>query len=113
MDGLLPEEFSELQRFVGQCALATQSERERKRRNATQHERQEFYDAVTPRLEAAIAWLGRFTLDAMPADARCLLYLMLSLAEVAPTVELYKGNATVPYSFDEERFIAVHGDRRD
>lgn len=113
MDASLPQEFSELERFMDQWALPTQSERESVRRNTTQQERQAFYDAVTPRLDAIIARLDRFPLDAMPEDARRLLHLILSLAEIAPTVELYRGSATVPYSFDETRFIAVHGDRHD
>jgi len=113
VDASLPEEFSELEPFIDQWALPTQSERESVRRNTTQQERQAFYDAVTPRLDAIIARLDRFPLDAMPEDARRLLHLILSLAEIAPTVELYRGSATVPYSFDETRFIAVHGDRHD
>jgi hypothetical protein len=109
----LPQQFSELERFIDQWALPTQSERESRRRNTTPQEREDFYQAVTPRLEAIIAWLDRFPLDAMPEEAQPLLYLILSLAEIAPTVELYRGNATVPYSFEETRFIAVHGDRQD
>ncbi len=113
MSESLPGQFSELERFAAEWALATQSEREVKRRNSTAQERKEFYDAVTPKLETIIGWLDRFPLDAMPAEARRLLYLILSLAEIARTVELYQGSATVPYSFDETRFIAVHGRRRD
>jgi hypothetical protein len=113
MEASLPQEFSELEGFVEQWALPTQSERENRRRNTTPQQRQDFYDSVTPRLEAIISWLDRFPLDAMPAEAERLLNLILSLAEIAPTVELYQGSATVPFSFDEKRFIAVHGDRQD
>jgi hypothetical protein len=113
VDGSLPPEFSALECYIDQWALPTQSERESKRRRATAQERKEFYEAVTARLEAIIAWLDGFPLDALPAEARCLLHLILSLAEVAPTVELYRGSATVPYSFNETRFIAVHGERQD
>jgi hypothetical protein len=49
----------------------------------------------------------------MPEDARRLLHLTLAVAEIAPNVELYKGSSTVPFSFEETRFIAVHGDRED
>ena len=112
MDAQLPHEFAELERF-NEWALPTQSERESRRRNTTEKERKDFYEAATPKLEAIIAWLNRFPLDAMPPEARRLLDLILSLAEVAPSVELYKGSATVPYSFEETRFIALHGDRQD
>jgi hypothetical protein len=113
VDASLPPEFSELERLMNQWVLPTQSERESRRRNTTPQQREDFYEAVTPRLEAIIAWLDRFPPDAMPAQAQRLLHLILSLAEIAPTVELYRGSATVPYSFDETRFIAVHGDRQD
>jgi len=113
VDTSLPREFSELERFIDQWALPAQSERESRRRQTTPREREDFYEAVMPRLEAIIAWLDHFPLDAMPPEAQRLLHLILSLAEIAPTVELYRGSATVPYSFDETRFIAVHGDRQD
>lgn len=45
----------------------------------------------------------------MPPPQARLLYLTLSLAEVAPHVELYRGDPRVPYSFEEERFVADHG----
>lgn len=35
--------------------------------------------------------------------------LALSLAEVAPHVELYGGDPAVPHSFTEDRMIAAHG----
>jgi len=48
-------------------------------------------------------------LDTLPPPEQHLLYLTLSLAEVAPHVELYRGDPRVPFSFEEERFIAEHG----
>jgi len=112
VEGLLPQEFSDLEHFVDQWALATQGERESKRRSTTLEQRKEFYDAMTPRLETILTWLDRFPREEMPVDARRLLHLILSLAEIAPTVELYRGSATVPYSFEESRFIAVHRNRQ-
>ena len=113
MEASLPQEFSELERFIDPWALPTQNEREHRRRNTSLQQRAEFHEAMTLRLEAIIAWLNRCPLDAMPSEARRLLHLILSLAEIAPTVELYRGSSTVPYSFDETRFLAVHGDRQD
>jgi len=66
-----------------------------------------------PRLSAIIDYLNRLPLDSMPEGARRLLHLSLSLAEIAPNVELYKGSTTVPFSFEATRFIAVHGNRKD
>jgi len=38
-----------------------------------------------------------------------LYYMSLALAEIAPHIELYRGDPNVPHSFEEERFIAVNG----
>jgi hypothetical protein len=113
MENTLPEPFRNLERFVPQWALAAQNAREVERRRSSREERQAFYDAIVPQLPAILEQLDRYPLDALPEDARRLLRLALSAAEIAPTVELYKGSATVPFSFDETRFIAVQGDRED
>ena len=113
MENTLPEPFRELERFVPSWALAAQNDREAQRRRSTRDDRQAFYDAMAPRLPANIEYLDRHALDALPADAQRLMRLALAAAEIAPTVELYKGSATVPFSFEETRFIAVHGDRKD
>jgi hypothetical protein len=46
----------------------------------------------------------------MPPEARSLMNLTLSLAEIAPHVEFYDGAAGVPFAFEEERFIAERAD---
>ncbi|SRR6266851_5366569 len=113
MENTLPEPFRELERFVPNWALAAQNDREARRRRSARDDRQAFYDAMVPRLPAIIEYLDRYPLDALPADAQRLMRLALSAAEIAPTIELYKGSAIVPFSFDETRFIAVQGDRED
>ena len=47
----------------------------------------------------------------LPPDPQRLFYLAFALAEVAPHIELYRGDPNVPHSFDEERFIAAHGEQ--
>ena len=113
MENTLPEPFRELERFVPIWALAAQNDREARRRRSARDDRQAFYDAMVPRLPAIIEYLDRYPLAALPADARRLMRLALAAAEIAPTVELYKGSVKVPFSFEETRFIAVHGDRED
>jgi hypothetical protein len=113
MENTLPEPFRELERFVPIWALAAQNDREAQRRRSSRDDRKAFYDAMAPRLHAIIEHLDRYPIDALPTDAQRLMRLALSAAEIAPTVELYKGSATVPFSFAETRFIAVHGDRED
>jgi hypothetical protein len=48
-----------------------------------------FYDALFPRAEEAIAYCDRFPLDAMPADAERLLWLLHSLLMVSYAVEVW------------------------
>ena len=113
MDLPLPEAFRDLDRFVKRWSLPTQNQREAERRASSADDRKEFYDAAVPRLAAILDYLNRIPLDSMPEDARRLLHLALSVAEIAPNVELYRGSTTVPFSFAETRLIAVHGDRKD
>jgi hypothetical protein len=102
----LPDQFKELEPFLEAWALPTRAERHRKRLSSTMQEIQSFYDAILPRMEKIISCLNQYPLDAMPEEARNLYYLALSLAEVAPAVELFKQPAVVD-GFDPARFIAV------
>ena len=113
MDTSLPEAFRDLERVVQVWSLPSQNQREAARRASSAQERKEFYGAAVPRLAAIIDYLNQFPLGSMPEDAQRLLHLTLSVAEIAPNVELYKGSATVPFSFEESRFVAAHGDRKN
>ena len=53
--------------------------------------------------------MDTFLLGELPPALARLFHLALSLAEVAPHIELYGGDPKVPYSFDEARFVADHG----
>jgi hypothetical protein len=102
----LPDRFKELEPFVEAWALPTSTERHRKRLSSTMQEIQSFYDAILPSMDEIIDYLNQHPLNAMPEDARHLYYLTLSLAEIAPAVELFKQPAVVD-GFDPTRFIAV------
>lgn len=106
---LLPEPFAQLERWVERWALDTQNAREKTRRASSSAELQAFYDAMLGEMDDIISHLNNFPLDNMPPPQARLLYLTLSLAEVTPHVELYRGDSRVPYSFEEERFVADHG----
>jgi hypothetical protein len=103
----LPAPFAELEP-VAAWALATEGQRARKRRDSTMAEIRALYDAVLPRMDAIIEYLNQFPLDNMPDDAQRLLYLTLSLAEVAPAVELFN-QPLVTDGYDPERFIPAQG----
>jgi len=101
---VLPSEFNDLEIFVPKWALAKESERIRERWTSSMDDIRRFYDAMVPRLEAIIAYLNEFALNDLPEAAKQLLYLALSLAEVADAVEAY-GTPEVPYSLDPARYV--------
>ena len=103
----LPAPFADLEPFAA-WALATEGQRARKRRDSTIAEIRAFYDAILPRMDAIIDYLNQLPLDNMPDDAQHLLNLTLSLAEVAPAVELFN-QPLVTEGYDPERFIPAQG----
>jgi len=107
----LPEQFEKLEPFMSEWALATQNERQRKRILSSRGELRAFYEATLPLLEAILTYVDKFPLGEIPAEALPLYRLALSLAEVAPHIELYGGDPKVPHSFDEFRFVAEHGEQ--
>lgn len=48
-----------------------------------------FYDAFFPRLDEAIDYCDKFSLDDLPDDATRLLWLVYSLVQVAMAVEIF------------------------
>lgn len=107
-DTVLPDGFEDLAPFLD-WALPTADERQSRRRMATPRDLKAFYDAVLPRLEAILSEVDRYPLGALPQSHRAIFDIALSLAEVAPHIELYGGAPGVPFAFDESRFVAVHG----
>lgn len=91
-------------------ALPTANQRQEKRRNATKHEIKKFYDAICPRLQTILQDADKYELGQMPETFQPVYNIALSAAEIAPHIELYKGDPAVPYAFEEARFIAIHGD---
>ena len=107
-DKTLPAEFADLAPFID-WALPTADERQTRRRTASREGIRAFYDAILPRIEAILETVDRHKLGNLPAELHPLYHMALSLAEVAPHIELYGGAPGVPYAFDEARFVAVHG----
>lgn len=104
----LPAEFADLAPFID-WALPSADERQTRRRTASRAELKAFYDAVLPRIDAILVAVDAYPLGSLPAEMGPLYHLALSLAEVAPHIELYGGAPGVPYAFEETRFVAVHG----
>jgi hypothetical protein len=85
----LPAEFSDLEPYAG-WGLPTERERYAKRLASTMDELQAFYDAAFPRLDAAADYLGQFELNALPDDARTLLWVFAALVTVSFPVEVWR-----------------------
>jgi hypothetical protein len=85
----LPAEFSDLEPYAG-WGLPTERERYARRLASTMDELQAFYDAAFPRLDAAAAYLAQFELNALPEDAKRLLWVFSSLVTVSFPVEVWR-----------------------
>ncbi|WP_150292785.1 hypothetical protein [Sphingobium estronivorans] len=104
----LPAGFEDLSTCLD-WNLPTADQRQKKRQASSRAELRAFYDQMLARLPDALAEVDRFPLGQLPESHHALYNLALSLAEVAPHIELYAGSTGVPYAFEEGRFIAVHG----
>jgi hypothetical protein len=104
----LPAEFAELQPFVGEWAGATEYARASQRRRSSPAELKAFYDVALKHLPAILERCDRQPLGALTGVDRELFRLALSLAEIAPHVELYGGDPRVPFAFREERLFGSH-----
>lgn len=105
----LPSQFSELESLVAKWAKPTENERQKQRITSTSAELKEFYDHIMPRMEEILQYLDNYQYGQLPEKDQPLYWMALSLAEVAPHVELYGGDPGVPYAFEEARFVADHG----
>ena len=108
----LPDGFADLEPFAATWALATQNERVRQRISSQPEELEAFYASISGRMEEILILADEFPLRNMPEPVVNLFYMALSVAEIAPHVELYRSSPLVPFSFDERRFSAAHGDNR-
>jgi hypothetical protein len=95
VNGLLPEEFSELEPFAPTWCLATEAERWEQRHRSTMTELSAFYDACFPRLEEAITHCDGYPLDDLPDDVTNLLRLVHSLVLVSMAVEIFGRPRTI------------------
>ena len=105
-DASLPAGFESLEPFVADWVLPDAVARMTKRHNSAIAEIRQFYGAVLPFGEKALAYLRGFQLGSMPPEAERLLKLMLSLAEIAPAVEWYNDPEVYDgFEFNRVRYI--------
>jgi hypothetical protein len=95
MSALLPAEFADLEPFAEKWCLPTEAERFERRMSTSMDELVTFYDAVAPRLEAAIEFCDRHPLTDLPEQVVHLLQLVYSHVMVAMAVEIFVQAKTV------------------
>jgi hypothetical protein len=95
----LPRDFADLEPYAERWCLPSERERYARRLASSMGEMKAFYDAIFPRVEAALAHCDRFALDALPDDARHLLELLHSFVMVSFAVEVW-GQPRIPDTGD-------------
>jgi hypothetical protein len=86
---MLPAEFADLEPWAAMWCLSSEPERYDRRLKSSMGEMIAFYEAVTPRAEAAMTYLDRYPLSDLPDDATNLLHLLYSTVMVSFPVEAW------------------------
>lgn len=103
----LPSAFAELSPFITDWALDDTTARMKKRNRSSMDDIQQFYEAMLPRLEAALSYLKAIPYDRnMSAQDACLLKLCLSLAEITTAVEWYNQPGVVD-GYDPDKILVT------
>ena len=85
----LPQAFAPLESYAEEWARPTRAERYAVRLSKSFDELVEFYDAVAPHAEAAIAHLDTCDLGALPDEETRLLQLLYSMILVSYAVNIF------------------------
>ena len=101
----LPPAFAHLQPHADAWSLPTERERHLRRLASSIEQLDALYAALLPEIETILTFLNGRELDRLTVEETNLLLLTLSLAEIAPAVQIFRepGN---PDGFDTARFIA-------
>jgi hypothetical protein len=86
---VLPEEFADLEPFADRWSLPTEAERWAERHASSIDDMRELYEAMFPRVDAALAYCDRFPLDRLPEEGRNLFHLVFSFVMVSFPVEVW------------------------
>ncbi len=95
MPATLPAQFADLEPFVDEWALPTETQRYAKRLSTPYNEIQAFYDAIFPRGTEALDYLDQYSMDGLPDEALNLLRLIYSLVCISIAVEAW-GQGRIP-----------------
>ena len=87
---LLPDGFDDLEPYVEEWARPTRRQRYDARLSKTYSQLAEFYDAMAPRAEEAIAHLNGQSINDLPERAERLLQLLYSMILVSYAVNVFE-----------------------
>jgi hypothetical protein len=87
---VLPEAFADLERFAVTWCLPSEPDRYAQRLASTMVELEAFYNAVTPRAEAALSHCDQFSCDDMPDEVVNLMRLLYSMVMVSFPIEVWR-----------------------
>ncbi len=93
----LPEQFSDLEAYVGNWDLPDYNARYAARLNSSLDELREFYAAMLERAEDIKSYLDRKAFDRYEEEDKRLARLMFAVSVVGPAVDIYR-NPVVPDS---------------
>ena len=85
-------DFSELQPYIERWGLVTAAERLQLRVDMNLDDLQEFYDAVSPHLQALIEHLNQHPINEIPESDKPLAYMALALCEVDDAIHMWKAS---------------------
>jgi len=92
MESTLPAGFEELEPYAEGWALATRAERYAARLDRPFDDLVDFYDAIAPHAERAIAYLDTLDITSLPVDAKRLMHMLYSMILVSYAVNVFKQN---------------------
>lgn len=102
-EALLPKGFKSLEKWIDMWVLPDSQARTEQRHAVDYQDIKSFYDDMLGKAEKALAYLQKKQLGELGPSEERLLKLMLSLAEIGPSVEWYQQNAVVD-GFEPSRF---------
>ena len=107
---LLPENFSDLEPFAKDWAVATMAQRMQRRFDSTAAQRREFYARVAPRAAAALDYLNMIPFAQIKQDSKAerLMKLTLMLAEIALTEEINGQDVEVGHALSNRQIFVTH-----
>lgn len=104
---VLPSEFADLEKFVGDWALPTEQKRFEKRVSSSLAEVKNFNDTLYSRIEDVINYLNKHDIKDFPEDAKHLFWMAQSYMETSHPVDLGWKTTDLDDAFPSDRFEFV------